>query len=128
MYYDDEEIRGSTSSREFLESPAKARREALKNKLKKEGIKPKTNDLQSLKRQVLQQKMDGQKDSEQKRDQEKKERQGTLIGTKTREQELKALQQTADEKPSAEQLVKQGQAQAKADEEMQKEEVATEEG
>jgi hypothetical protein len=50
------------------------------------------------------------------------------VSTKTREQEIKARQQTADEKPSTDQMVKQGQTQAKAQEEMQKQEVATEEG
>jgi hypothetical protein len=128
MYYDDEEIRGSTSSREFLESPAKAKREALRNKLKKDGLKPKTDNLQGLKLQMLKQKMEGRKDAEQKRNNEKKDGKGSSVSTKTREQEIKARQQTADEKPSTDQMVKQGQTQAKAQEEMQKQEVATEEG
>lgn len=131
--YDDEKLRGSTSSREYLESPAKAQMKELRNRLKQEGVQsaaatPGSDNLQGLKLQMLKQKMDDRKDAAQRGEDAKTEQQGTSIGTKTREQEIRKQRRTADEKPSADQLVRQGTAQAKAQEEMQKEEVATEEG
>ena len=77
---------------------------------------------------MLKQNVAGQKDAEQKRDQQKKDEKGTSIGTKTREQLSRGQPLKSDESPTTDQLIRQGQAQAKAEEEIQAMEVTTEEG
>jgi hypothetical protein len=66
-------------------------------------------DASRLKLSVLRNQFEGQKDDQQKRDQKQKEKAALKsFGTKTREQELKAGQLTADTNPNADQLVQQG--------------------
>jgi hypothetical protein len=109
----DDELDISMSDPNRFES-AKAKRKALEQKLKKEGLQlaakgPAMADASRLKLSVLRNQFEGQKDDQQKRDQKQKEKAALKsFGTKTREQELKAGQLTADTNPNADQLVQQG--------------------
>lgn len=127
---DDSDV--STTSVDFLQSPTKAKREALKQKLKKEGLghvamSPSAASLQGLKLSVFRQQVAGKQDQEQKRDRQAKEEQGTSLGTKTREQEL-ANAKGIDTHPSAGQIAKEDAVHDKQQEEIQQQEVQGEGG
>lgn len=129
---DDSDAPASSSSSAYFESPTKAKRDALKQTLAKQGLSslsknPGAGDLKGLKLQVLKQQVEGKKDEEKKRDQEVKDKQAPSSGTKTREQEI-AVERNVDPKPSAEQAVKQEAISKKANEEIQKNEVQGEGG
>ena len=129
---DDSDPQASSSSSTYFESPTKAKRDALQQKLAKQGLaslsqNPGAGDLKGLKLQVLKQQVEGKKDEEKKRDQGVKDKQTPSSGTKTREQEI-ASERNPDPKPSAEQAVKQSAKDKKANEELQKNEVQGEGG
>ena len=120
MSYDDDSDL-DTSSREFLESPAKARREALKRKLEKVGQKEAaqkpTADLKSLQLAMLKSQVT-KPDEKAKKDQNPNK--PTSFGTRTREQEIAAEKMSGDTKPTTDRMVEQGKQEDKAKEEMQK--------
>ncbi len=134
MLYDDEsDLQPASSSREYLESPGKAKRDALKEKLKKEGLqgfadKASSGDLKGLKLSVLKQQMKGEKDKQNKTADEAQDKKGSSMGTKTREQEIVAQRMSADAKPSTQQTMEQSQQEEKAQEEIQAQEVSGEGG
>ena len=123
MSYDADSDLGTSSSREFLESPAKAKREALKRKLEKVGQKEAaqkpTADLKNLKLALLKSQVTEKSDDQAKKDQEAKNK-PTSFSTKTREQEIAAAKLGADSKPTTDQMVDQGKQEEKTKEEMQK--------
>jgi hypothetical protein len=125
----DDELDLSLSDPARLESPAKARRKAFEQKLKKEGISltaaAATSDKNKLKLSLLKGQMAGQQDSEAKRDARQKNGQkpDRSFGTKTREQEIKQSKLTADTKPTADALVDQTKIDAAAKQEQQRTEV-----
>ena len=125
----DDELDLSFSDPARLESPAKARRKAFEQKLKKEGISlttaAATSDKNKLKLSLLKGQMAGQQDQEAKRDAKQKNGQKTdrSIGTKTREEEIKQSKLTADTKPTPDALVDQTKIDAAAKQEQQRTEV-----
>ena len=129
MSYDEEDD-FSSSSREALDSPAKAKREALKRKLEKQGQKREadnpTADLKSLKLAMLKGQMAGQKDEQTKRDRLNQQKSSFNFGTKTREQQIAAQKSTTDAKPNQDQMLDQNKQDEKAKEEQRKEEVTGE--
>ena len=124
---DDSEL--STSSRDYLESPYKAKREALKQKLQKEGFNAEADqqgaDLKNLKLSVLKAQVVEAKSVQSKNDQKSVDV-SSSFATLTREQEIEAAKLTAQTKPSTDQQVKQGRQQQKVEEELKREETQTE--
>ncbi len=125
----DDDSEFGTSSREFLESPLKAQREALKKKLQKEGMKSDASkqgtDLKNLKLSVLKAQVSGKKDDQAKKDQESKNM-SQSFGTKTREQEIAASKMTAETKVTTDQMVDQGNIQQKVDQQIKQDETQSE--
>lgn len=127
---DDSELLISSSDPRALESSTKARREALKLKLKKEGFQPSqdgnVDPKQALKLSLLKSQMDGKKDEETRKAREVQR--GSTHGTKTREQEIASGKMTADAKPSAQDIIRQEAESEAHDDEIQKQEVTGEGG
>ncbi len=125
----DDEADLSPSLSAKYESPAKAKREALKQKLQKEGGKQDTDtpaaDLKKLQLSMLKNQVAG-KDEDQTRKEKQNNKAPTSFVTKTREQEIVAQKQTADMKPSSDQMVEQGKQAAQAMEELKKDEAQSE--
>ena len=127
MTSDDDDIE-LTYSQRFNRADPKC--DALKRELEKRGLNPalaqdaaaKHLQLKQLKAQV-----EGQKDTEKKR-KEQADRKSAGFKTLTREEKIKADQLTADEKPSPDQLVEQGNTDKKADDKVKEEEVQGEGG
>ncbi len=119
-YDDDADV--STSLREYIESPAKAKREALKQKLQKEGLKREADkpgaDLKNLKLAMLKSQVAGKEDEQTKKDRERKKSPNAAM-TKSREDEIVAQKLTADVKASADQMVDQGRQAAESKTQMQ---------
>ncbi len=130
MLYDDDEIRLSTSSAAYIESPLKAERKALMEKIAKEKLQGPTNTgaLTDLKKTVLLSQVSGKKDEEKKRGDRATKKQQSSIGTKTREQEIDERTMTANTKPTLENIVKQDADDRKTEQEIKAQESATEEG
>ena len=127
MDYDDDSVL-SASDPTRLESPAKAKRKALEQKLKKAGIVLQASgpfkDANKLKLSVLKNQFAGKSDEEQKRDDQNKDRQNQKsFGTKTREQQIKADQLTAVTVASVDQSVQQEKQAVAAKEEQQEQEI-----
>ncbi len=124
---DDSDI--SISSREYLESPAKAKCEALKQKLQKEGFKAEANkqgaDLKGLKLSMLKAQVASRKDDQGKKDRESKNSSQSIV-TKTREQELEASTLAGDTKLTTDQMVDQGKQQQKIDDQIKQDETQSE--
>lgn len=94
--------------------------------LEKKGMKDEVKqgaDLKQLKLALLKGQMNPKDD---KSKAPKEDKNASKSGTKTREQEIAAAKMTADAKPSAEQMVKQGQTDQKAEEELKADEVQSE--
>lgn len=127
MAYDDDTLDSPSLSRDFGKSKEVQRLQNLKDKLKHEGKHVAADkseaELKGLKLSVLKQDVEGKKDEEKKRD-EKTEKKA--IGTKTREQALKQDKLAGNTKLSTDQIVSQGQKQAKIDEEIKEQEVSGE--
>ncbi len=121
---DDSEL--STSSREYLESPLKARREALKQKLRKEGFHTaaQSGERKNLQLSVL--KAEVTKDRKAQVSKSLQNDRPSSFGTKTREQELKSQAMGADFQPTADQMMQQGNAHQKADDLLKKDEAQSE--
>ena len=122
MSYDDESD-VSRSSAEYLESPAKAKREALKRKLEKVGqkdaaTKP-TADLKNLKLALLKSQVRKNPDDQPKKDADTQKK-PVSFSTKTREQEIAAEKVGGDSKPTTDQMLDLGKQEDKKKEEMQK--------
>lgn len=129
MAYDDN-AEPSPSSAEYLESPHEAKRKALKQKLEKQGQKQAANkqgaNLKDLKLSLLKGQMDEKKGDKNRAAQNDEKNKLAGFGTKTREQEIASSKLTVDAKPSAEQLVKQGRQDEKAEETLKQDEVQSE--
>jgi len=114
-----------TSSAEYLQSPHEAERKALMRKLEKQGLKEEANkhgaDIQSLKRALLKAQVEDAKNDPSTDDTAHHSQ--SDIGTKTREEEIKAW---ADDKPTAGKLVQQGKQDEKAMETLKQDEVQSE--
>lgn len=120
---DDSEL--STSSREYLESPAKAKREALRRKFEKAGFgnDAKKGDaaLKSLKLSVL------KSEVTKKDNQPSPANAPASFGTKTREQEIAAARLSGETKPTTDTILQQATMQQKAEEQLKQDEVQSEE-
>jgi len=130
LMFPDDELDLSASDPARLESPAKARRKAFEQKLRKEGIDRKVNpasaDKNKLKLSVLKQQMEGQKDEETKRDDKQNKKMDRSFGTKTREQELREAKLTAQTQPTADLSVQQAKREDTAKKEAQEHEIQQE--
>ncbi len=123
----DDEAFVSQSSAEYLESPNKAKMKALKDKLKKQGIKvaaDKQGDLKALKLALLKGQVADKNDT--KTADESADAKGTAQGTKTREQQISSAKLGADTKQSADQIVAQNQQDEKAEDALKEDEVQSE--
>ena len=125
MFEDDDSP--SPSSAEYLESPHEAKRKALLQKIEKKGIKDAATkpaaDLKQLKLTLLRGQMEPKNDPSKA---PKDEKAVGKMATKTREQEIVSEKLTADTKPTAEQLVKQGTQDQKAEDALKTDEVQSE--
>jgi hypothetical protein len=126
MSFDDESDSPSPSSADYFESPTEAKRKALMLKLEKQGLKNDVKpgaDLKQLKMTLLKGQLSKNDDKTKQQQPEKNAGKG---GTKTREQEIASQKLTADTKPNAEQMVKQGSQDQKAEEQLKADEVQSE--
>ncbi len=124
MAPNDDDIDASVSDPHRYESNRKLR--ALQRKLEQEGKKVEQptlrQDKANLKLSILKNQLsEGQKDALTKQDRILQQEQSTGFGTKTREQEIAQAKLDASAKPAPDQLVQQGEATAKIQEEQQKE-------
>ncbi len=126
MLFDDD-LSSSTSSAEYLQSPHEAKRKELMRKLEKKGMKDAATkpgaNLNDLKLALLKGQMDKNND---KSALPKEEQKAGKTATKTREQEIASEKLTADAKPTAEQLAKQGTQDEKAEQNLKDDEAQTE--
>ena len=125
MLFDDDAP--STSSADFLQSPHEAKRKELMRKLEKKGMRDAATkpgaDLNDLRRALLKGQMDKKNDKSMTPIEDKKP---GKTATKTREQEIASEMLTADAKPTAEQLAKQGMQDEKAEQNLKDDEAQSE--
>ena len=125
----DDEADLSPSLSAKYESPAKARREALKQKLQQEGLGHVADtsgaDLKKLQLSMLKNQVTGKSDKKTKEDQRKEKTPSSFV-TKTREQEIASQKLSADTKLSTDQMVDQGKQAKQAMEELKQGEAQSE--
>ncbi len=122
----DDSVSPSPSSAEYMESPHEAKRKALMRQLEKKGLKDQVRpgaDLKQLQLTLLKGQLNKSEDTSQPQEPEKNTGKS---GTQTREQEIASETLTADAKPSATQMVKQGALDQKAEEILKTDEVQSE--
>lgn len=125
----NDDLNISQSSAEYLESPHKAKMNALKRKLEEKGIKieeDQQNDLKALQLALLRGQVDKNADATKATTDAEAQAKGTNQGTKTREQEIKESTLNVETTVSTDQLVQQGKQAEKAMEELRQDEVQTE--
>ena len=125
MLYDDDDAEMSPSSAETYDSPAEAKRRALKERLEKKGFKSQAEkqgtNLKDLKLSVLKHEMEGKKDEERKREESAKQNVSTDTGTKTREQEILSSKLTALDKPDTDRMVQSAKQAEKSEDDLRQE-------
>ena len=125
MYNDDDDPELQDAQK--LESPGRAKLQALQQKLKQEGLSSTERmDLQELKKSMLKHQVEKKKGRKGKERTERREL--GAFKTTTREEEIKRSRLTADINPMPDQLLQQGKQDRKAEEEMRKEEIQGEGG